>query len=258
MRWIVLLAALAMPAVAWLSQTGQFGPTNGAISDRYPTLLVAAGYAFSIWGVIFLWNVLFGLWQLRRRKPDDNARVRGWATVGFVLTAAWMPVFSNQWFLPALAIIWAALLCLLVAAVRAAPATASAGQRAFAAYPLALHAGWLTMAAFLNTAQVIVAYQWLPTGNMLSWSLVLLAIATLLAWTMNHRLRGHFAYPVAVVWALVGVYVKQSEWRLPGADTVAVLALAVAVLLVLQTLLLRARAWRTPRAGVVAAHRHRR
>jgi hypothetical protein len=80
MRWIVLLAALAMPAVAWLSQTGQFGPTNGAISDRYPTLLVAAGYAFSIWGVIFLWNLLFGLWQLRRRKPDDNARVRGWAT----------------------------------------------------------------------------------------------------------------------------------------------------------------------------------
>ena len=57
MRWIVLLAALAMPLVAWLSQTGQFGPTNGAISDRYPTLLVAAGYAFSIWGLIFLWDV---------------------------------------------------------------------------------------------------------------------------------------------------------------------------------------------------------
>jgi hypothetical protein len=258
MRWIVLLAALAMPAVAWLSQTGQFGPTNGAISDRYPTLLVAAGYAFSIWGVIFLWNLLFGLWQLRRRKPDDNARVRGWAAAGFMLTAVWMPVFSNQWFIPALLIIWSALLCLLVAAQRAAPATASAGQRAFAAYPLALHAGWLSMAAFLNTAQVVVAYQWLPTGNMLSWSLVLLAIATLLAWTMNHRLRGHFAYPAAVVWALVGVYVKQSDWRLPGADTVAVLALAVAALLVLQTLLLRARAWRTPRTGVVAAHRHRR
>ncbi len=258
MRWIVLLAALAMPVVAWLSQTGQFGPTNGAISDRYPTLLVAAGYAFSIWGVIFLLDVVFGVWQLRRRTPDDTGRARGWAAAGFVLTAAWMPVFSQQHFLPALTIIWAALVCLLVAAVRAAPPTASAGQRAFAAYPLALHAGWLTMAAFLNTAQVIVAHGWLGSYDMLSWSVVLLALATLLAWSMNIVLRGHFAYPAAVIWALVGVYVKQSGWRLPGADTVAVLALGVAALLALQTLLLRTRAWRAPQPVVVAAHRYRR
>ncbi len=257
MRWIVLLAALAMPVVSWFSQAGMFGPTNGAISDRYPTLLVAAGYAFAIWGLIFLWDVLFGLWQLRHRKPDI-AGVRPWAAAGFVLTAAWMPVFSNQWFLPALAIIWAALACLLVAAFRAAPALASGGQRAWAAYPLALHAGWLSMAAFLNTAQVIVAYQWLPTADMFGWSVVLLALATLLAWWANHRLRGHFAYPAAVVWALVGVHIKQSDWTLPGADTVSVLALAVAALLILQTLLLRSRAWRHPVPGVVAAHRHRR
>lgn len=258
MRWIVLLAALAMPVVAWLSQSGQFGPTNGAISDRYPTLLVAAGYAFSIWGVIFLLDVVFGLWQLRRPVPDANAGVRGWAAAGFALTAVWMPVFSQQAFLPALAIIWGALLCLAVAAVKAAPLTATAGQRAFAAYPLALHAGWLSMAAFLNTAQVIVAYRWLDTGNMLPWSLVLLGLATLLAWCMNLLLRGHYAYPVAVIWALVGVYVKQSGWRLPGAETIAPLALGIAALLFLQTLMLRARAWRAPRAIVVAEHRYRR
>ncbi|WP_422507017.1 hypothetical protein [Stenotrophomonas sp. GZD-301] len=257
MRWIVLLAAMAMPVVSWFSQSGMFGPTNGAISDRYPTLLVAAGYAFAIWGLIFLWDVVFGLWQLRRRKPDLDG-VRGWAACGFALTAAWMPVFSNQWFLPALAIIWAALICLLVAAFRASPLNASGAQRAWAAYPLALHAGWLSMAAFLNTAQVIVAYQWLPTQNMFGWSVVLLVLATLLAWWANHRLRGHFAYPAAVVWALVGVHIKQSGWTLPGADSIAVLALAAGALLVLQTLLLRARAWRHPVPAVAAAHRHRR
>ena len=51
MRLLVLLAALAMPAVAWLSNTGSFGPDNGTMSDRYPTLLVASGYAFSIWSL---------------------------------------------------------------------------------------------------------------------------------------------------------------------------------------------------------------
>ena len=43
MRWLVLLLSLAMPVVSWFSQQGVFGPTNGAISDRYPTLIVAAG-----------------------------------------------------------------------------------------------------------------------------------------------------------------------------------------------------------------------
>ena len=45
MRLLVLLAAIAMPIVGWLTNSGTFGPDNGTMSDRYPTLLVAAGYA---------------------------------------------------------------------------------------------------------------------------------------------------------------------------------------------------------------------
>lgn len=47
---LVFLAALSMPLVAWASQRGLFGPDNAEISNRFPTLLVADGYAFSIWG----------------------------------------------------------------------------------------------------------------------------------------------------------------------------------------------------------------
>ena len=95
MRWLVLLLSLAMPVVSWFSQQGVFGPTNGAISDRYPTLIVAAGYAFAIWGLIFLWDMVFGAWQAfsRRAATDPLAGIRPWAAAGFALTAVWMPVF---------------------------------------------------------------------------------------------------------------------------------------------------------------------
>ena len=63
MRLLVLLFALAMPLVSWLSQTGAFGPDNAVVSGRYPTLLVAAGYAFSIWGLIFLLDLVYAAWQ---------------------------------------------------------------------------------------------------------------------------------------------------------------------------------------------------
>ena len=75
MRLLVLLFSILMPLVGWLSQRGAFGPTNAAISDQYPTLLLAAGPAFAIWGVIFLLDLVYGFWQATgTRKSDDTLR----------------------------------------------------------------------------------------------------------------------------------------------------------------------------------------
>lgn len=249
MRILVLLLSLAMPAVAWFSQEGAFGPTNGAISDRYPTLVVAAGYAFAIWGLIFLLDVLFGLWQLspKRRVDGAAADIRLPAGLGFALTALWMPVFSNQIFWLALLIIWSSLVCLLVCALRLSrEVQPEPGQGWFALLPLSLHAGWLSLAAILNTAQVIVAYGLLPTDRMLDWSIALFVIAGVMLLALNRRMRGNLAYTTAALWALVAVYVKQSASDLDGAGTAAWTAIAIAAILAAQTVWLRVRAQPTP------------
>lgn len=248
MRLLVFLMALAMPAVSWFSQQGTFGPTNGVISDRYPTLVVAAGYAFSIWGLIFLLDLLFGFWQYSSKRRTDGAvaRIRLPAAIGFALTAVWMPVFSSQAFWLALLVIWASLACLVVCAVHLSRnRQPEHGERWLAWLPLSLHAGWLSLAAFLNTAQVIVAYRLLSPDNMLGWSVAVFVVATALLLALNHRMHGNLAYAAAAVWALVAVYVKQSSSDLTGADTAAWIALAIAVVLALQTLWLR---MRTPSA----------
>lgn len=244
MRLLVLLMSLAMPVVAWFGQNGAFGPDNGVISDRYPTLLVAAGYAFSIWGLIFLLDVLFGAWQATPARAKDPvlARIRLPAAVGFALTALWMPVFSQQVFWLALLIIWGALACLLACALILSREPALGGATRWLAWlPLSLHAGWLSLAAVLNTAQVIVAYQWLPTERMLGWSLVLLGFAAAMLLALNQRMRGNVAYVAAALWALAAAYVKQSQSPLPGADVAAWAALLVAAVLLAQTLWLRLR-----------------
>lgn len=116
MRFLVLALALAMPLVGWLSNTGLLGPTNGEISDRHPTLIVAAGCAFAIWGPIFLLDVVFGIAQAGVRAPDARLqRIRALTAVGFTLTALWMVVFTLQWFWLALAVIWGSPGCLLAA-----------------------------------------------------------------------------------------------------------------------------------------------
>ncbi|UKE72842.1 hypothetical protein [Xanthomonas graminis] len=245
MRAFVLLMSLAMPLVAWFAQRGAFGPSNGAISDRYPTLIVAAGYAFAIWGPIFLLDLAFAAWQLSPRRRRDSAlkRVRLPAALGFGLTALWMPVFSQQHFLLALAVIWAALACLALAALRLSrDRRAEPWQALWAWLPLSLHAGWLSLAAFLDTAQVIVAYRWLSTEHMLPWSLVLFALAAALLLGLNRAMRGNLAYVAAALWALAAVYVKQAGSDLDGARSAAWVALALAAVLLVQTLWLRLRA----------------
>jgi prepilin signal peptidase PulO-like enzyme (type II secretory pathway) len=248
MRVLLLLAAILMPAVSWFSQKGQFGPTNGAISDQYPTLLVAAGYAFSIWGLVFALDVVFGLWQLRQRRDDALARIRPFAFAGFVLTAAWMPIFSQQVFWLSLIVIWASLGCVLYGAlVLSRDVAPLPGQRVWALLPLSLHAGWLSLAAFLNTAQVIVAYGTFSKQQQLPWSLVLFAAAAALLLWANRQMRGNLAYAAAAVWGLAAVYVKQSQSGLEGAGTAAWTAAAMAIVVAVHAMVLRLRSRRPER-----------
>jgi hypothetical protein len=244
MKLLLLLSTLAMPLIAVFSQLGWFGPDNETLSGQYPTLLVAAGYAFAIWAVIFTLDLGFAIWQAMRRRPALPAQkqLRIVTMTGFALTASWMIVFSAQLFWLALLIIWSALACLLYACVLMARAADPRGHMWLGMLPLGLHAGWLTLAAFLNTAQVAVAYKLLPIANMLPWSLTLWAAAALLLLWVNAQLRGHPAYGVAALWGLIGVYVEQSRSHLRGAEISATVALILGALLLLQTIYLLWRA----------------
>ena len=249
MRILVLLFAIAMPIVAWLSNNGSFGPDNGTMSDRYPTLLVAAGYAFAIWGLIFLLDLVYAGWQLSgHRKTDDTlSRIAPWAAAGFALTAIWMPLFSMGLFWLCLLVIFGATACLIrCAMILSHDHTPQEGQWMWAWLPLSLHAGWLSLAAFLNLAQSALAFGWTRQDAQLVPSLLLFAAAAALLLELNRRMRGNFAYAAAALWGLVAVVVEQSRSALPGAGVATWVAAAIAALLAAQTLWLRAR--RTRRA----------
>ena len=239
MRIPVLLLALAVPVVAWLSQTGAFGPDQGTISDRYPTLLVAAGWAFSIWSPIFALDIVHGVLQATGRRRHDAVlgRIAPATAAGFFLTAIWMPLFSQELFWLCLVVIFGALACLAWGAL---VLSRSRGHR-WSWLALSLHAGWLSLAAFLNLAQTIVAHELLPTDSMLGWSAVLFALAAVLLLGLNHAMRGNPAYVAAALWGLVAVAVEQSGSALAGADAAAWIAAGIAVLLAAQTLWLRIR-----------------
>ena len=72
--FLVLAATIGVIAFNWLAATGRLGGSDtAAISEKYQTLVTPAGYAFSIWTLIYLGLVSFSVFQM---LPANVSRFR--------------------------------------------------------------------------------------------------------------------------------------------------------------------------------------
>lgn len=244
-RVLVLLLALAMPVVSWMSQEGWFGGDIGSVSNRYPSLIVAAGHAFAIWGLIFALSIGYALWQVMpARRGDVLAKRLAWPVAGvFALTSAWMIVFPQQIFWLALLVIWASLALLLAIVWRIAPAPRKLRgiELVLVRWTFLVFCAWVALAAFLNIAQTLLAYRIDPGVAPVVWSTALLVLAAVLLLWVNRRVQGDIVFTATAWWALLGIWVKQSASAAPGAHVTAWTAIGIAAVLLVHTLWLRFR-----------------
>ncbi|MBA3770315.1 MAG: tryptophan-rich sensory protein, partial [Blastocatellia bacterium] len=88
---LVLVATAAVIIFNALAASGRlFGVDTGDVSNRYPTVITPAGYAFSIWSLIYLGLVAFSIYQL---LPVQLAKFRGVRTMyllSCVFNCAWL------------------------------------------------------------------------------------------------------------------------------------------------------------------------
>ena len=212
---LVLLIALAFGLSPLL--TPDF---RGYDATQFPVRLDApailpAGYAFGIWGLIYLWLVLhagFGLWK----RADDPAwdGVRAPLILSLAVGAVWLYVAVRD---P----VWASVLIVLMlagalVALLRAPAVP---DRWLLLAPLAIYAGWLSAATGVSLGVLLAGFGWLPdTGA----AVVMLGVVLTLAVTVQLRLGRAPEYALTVVWALVAVSARN------GAGNLVVTGLAAA------------------------------
>lgn len=172
-----------------------------------------AGWAFSIWGLIYAWLIAgagYGLWK-RAEAPDWQA-MRPALLVSLGVGFFWIPVANR---LPGAAtlMILVMLAAALVAMLRAGP-----GDPWWQRRPVALYGGWLTAASGVSIGV------WLGGHGVLSpvtAAVLCLVGVTAVALTVQARRPGEWAYAAAVVWALVGIIAANAA---AGRGLVAVLA----------------------------------
>ncbi|MFW6369153.1 MAG: tryptophan-rich sensory protein, partial [Myxococcota bacterium] len=96
---VVLVALLAVLVVNWMANALPIGGrTTGEVSAAYPVLFTPAGYAFSIWGLIYLALLVYAVvGLLPSRRSSYLHRAVGWP---FVLTCGfnigWIFAWHNM------------------------------------------------------------------------------------------------------------------------------------------------------------------
>ncbi|MGC0225102.1 hypothetical protein [Pseudooceanicola nitratireducens] len=222
---LTLTAALAF-ALSPFTTTG----FNGFSPDQFPVPQVdppiqPAGWAFSIWGVIYLWLIASGLYGLLKRD-DDPAwdRVRWPLIASLVVGAAWIPVanLSPLWATVLIWIMWGTAIWALL--------RTPFFDRWWLRVPVALYAGWLTAASCVATAVLLTGYGATPV---LPIHAALLIVALALASTVLRILPAP-EYLIPVAWALIGVIAANMDTGRPlmiALPTLGIILLAVPVIL---------------------------
>jgi tryptophan-rich sensory protein len=186
--------------------------SNGDMSARHPTLLTPAGYAFSIWGVIFSGLVAYTIWQLRPAawQTPLPGRLTPVLTLAVLVTTCWTLVFSYGHIGLSLIVMLAILGLLAVAYARARPVVLSGAAPAWPAWFLSLYLGWITLATVLNVIfglRDALGVQWSAQAS-LAGSYALVAVAAVLGVGIGQRGRDALL-PLPLAWGLVGTYVAQ-------------------------------------------------
>ena len=215
------------------------GVTTGEVSDTFPVYFVPAGYVFAIWGLIYLGLLAFVIYQLLPRQRENRRleRIGPWFALGCVANAAWILFWHYGVFPVTLILMLILLVSLLVIFLRLdiGREQVSRAEKWLVDVPFSIYLGWITVATVANVTDVLYDVGW--NGAPLSpevWAVIMLVIATGLAAAMSWT-RRNIAYVLVIVWAFVGIAIKQAAtplvaWSAWVLAAVALVALVVALL----------------------------
>lgn len=240
LAWAVLAASILQVIAPIITINGPgTSPGNGSGPEL---LITPAGWAFSIWGVIYALAIIQAAVVLARHVEIPR-RLQIDQIVLYLGGALWIALAALDNSLATAG----ALLLMLIAAVDGVitasgitlhPRWSTGLTRA----AIGLYAGWVTAAFFLNASTALVDSGAVEADE-LGWQIIVLVIAAAALVNVTVLCDGILTYCAAGLWALLGIGVTGSSNETTEVVWVCV---GAAVLLALTTIVARLRSMRTP------------
>jgi len=184
------------------------GRSTGQISENYQNLFAPAGYAFSIWGLIYLLLGIYVVYQLWREQDELVTKVNRIFIVNALLNASW--IFAWHYDLIWLSVI--IMLGLLITLIKIADIfhkrAITLKETWLVRLPFSIYFGWITVATIANITVFLVYLGWNGFGLPESfWTVLVLLVGAIIgSWRM---LRDRFfPYGLVFIWAYSAILVK--------------------------------------------------
>ncbi|WP_121667269.1 tryptophan-rich sensory protein [Mesonia aquimarina] len=205
-------------AVTYYAQAVKLnGNSMISLSAKYNSLFTPEGYAFAIWGLIYLSLLTFSGYQLYqafglKKHTEFLVQTKYWFSLANLANMCW--IFAWYFEYTGLSVLF--MLVILFSLIKIILNTNmerwDAPFRVIASswWPICLYSGWIAVATIANISAYLVKLNW--DGVFLSeiqWTIVMIFIATLLNLLMIYK-RNMREFAAVGIWALLAIYVRHS------------------------------------------------
>ena len=210
------------------------GQTTGDFSDKYPSLFTPAGYVFSIWGLIYFLLAVFIVYQaLPSQKDNPRLERLGYLfAISCIFNFFWIIVWHYELIFLSQMMMLGILATLIMSYERLGIGTSEvpAAERWAVRLAFSIYLGWITVATVANTSVLLISLGVDGGAFAPLWAIIAIVAALGIGLTVLAR-RGDIPYVLVLVWAFVGIAVKQ--WgATPSVVVAALVAAAVLVIVV--------------------------
>jgi hypothetical protein len=207
----VVAYAVNMIVTYGVGVSGKF-PTNAELSAKYQTVVTPAGYAFSIWGIIFTAQLIWAVCQLLPSYRSSELVVKG---VGYYYVAVcfaqvlWTIYFSAEQMILSLAAMISILVTLLIILIKTSRIPAqNTGMYWLFKFPFEIHAAWIMAASLVNFNVVLVALNLMANVQIiLGWASLIILTVVAFYYTYKEK----WVVPCVLAWASYAIKVELSN-----------------------------------------------
>ena len=197
------------------SNTGAInGKTVGGLSDQYANYFTPAGYAFAIWGIIFLGLLVLGIsqliWAYKDNKNSESILQMGpWLSIANVGNALWLWFWLHEQTGISVLIMLLILFSLstIIIKLKMEVWDAPASLIAFVWWPISIYSGWIAVATIANIASYLAKINWSFLFSEVQWTLIMISIAAILNLFLvfNRNMR---EFALVGVWAILAIAIR--------------------------------------------------
>ena len=210
-----ILGVIATLAVNALANIIKFnGQTTGGVSDKFQVYFVPAGYVFAIWGVIYIGLIAFAIFQVLPSQRDNPRldRIGYLFALSCVANILWLFSWHYEQFPLTLILMLVLLLSLIAIYLRLEIGRVSVSgiEKWMLRIPFSIYLGWITVATIANVTDLLDYLHWTGWGiSAVAWAVIMLLAGVIISALMSF-LRGDVAYLLVIIWAYIGIAVKQA------------------------------------------------